>query len=183
MFGFIVLITIIDSIFAFILFFQPEGWRIAVPLIISCIIMLFLAGGADLAYKLDSKLKNVRPLDKSYKEDQARMLKVLCKKLDISLDELEMMALEEKILEKKDIALEEAPYGFEVVLIKERGKQSGDPLPVGTVGFIESYNNGTLRWTIKVVSDKGCIYHLTCNKDEIQNYYLYQYNLDNKESL
>lgn len=173
MYGFIIVLTLIEFVFGVMAFWLPSGWMYGVPIIVSCLIMFWLADGAHKAYKTDEELSVLVPLNENYKEEQERMMRILCKKLGISEKEIKQLASEEEIQEKKHIDLENAPAGFKVVFKKAK-QFSSQIIKEGDLGTLISYDNLNKIWKIRVLNNKGEAYVLKCNKDEIENYYSYK---------
>lgn len=122
-------------IFSIYVWFQI-GWVYGLPLFVSSLMTIWLAAGASAGYEANEKLKGLKMdyLKTDELEKQRIAIRVLCKKLNVTDEELSELVLLEEIDSKKDIPFSKMTEGFEVVLLKDICTQSGVNIPNGTIG-------------------------------------------------
>ena len=150
---------------------NPSIWYFSLAGIIDCMILIWIASGAQTAFDLEKKLKNEKKFSSDTDEEKMYMIQVLAKKMNMSLVELKEAAFNEMVDERKDIKLSALPYGYKVILIKDIQTTSGTTFKHGTVGRIESKEGNRYNLSIEI---KGVFYKLTCREEEIMNYYYYK---------
>ena len=149
------------------------GWQVGLPVIIASFIIMWLAVGASAGYESAEKLKKIKndTLNSELLENQEKMINALCKKLNISQEELEMLMEQEEIEKYKNIEIKDMPVGFKVVLLKELTVEEVGTFKVGTVGKIKKIN-GNNNWTIEFTLNKKH-YDAGCGEGYFMNYYKY----------
>ena len=170
---FIIILSVIDMIFGFYLWFQVS-WIYGVPIIVSAIVMIWLAAGAAAGYDASNKLKGIKMdyLKTEAMERQRITLKVVCKKLNITEEELSELVLLEEIDAKKDIPFSKMTEGFEVVLLEDICTQSGVSIPSGTIGRFCYITGNRIVIEFNLASGQTKV---GCSANQLMNRYKYIY--------
>ena len=168
----IILLSIIDIIFGIVMIcLSPITWYYGVAVIVSGVIMIWLAYGADHGYELNKKNEKLQILTDEYKKEQDNINRVLAERCGLTLDKIKVLASIDEIKRRKDVPIDELGPGAKLVINKHIGSDTID-IKAGTICTLFEKNGD--NWKV-VLTERPNREYIICKKEWLTSYDAYMY--------